>query len=88
MANIFGPDTLGVNGEGMGDYSGIKISGFAGLPGLYRRSRDRQLFSVNRRPVKNTCLGWALDSAYAGLYLPRPTPLQYWTYLGTRKHRR
>lgn len=75
LANIFGPDTLESMVKVWGDYSGIKISGFAGLPRLYRRSRDRQLFSVNRRPVKNTCLGWALDSAYAGLLPPKTYPV-------------
>jgi len=75
LANIFGPETVQSMVEVSNDFGGIKISGFAGLPRLYRRSRDRQVFSVNRRPVKNTSLGWALDHAYAGLLPPKTYPV-------------
>ena len=75
LANIFGPETIESMAEVSGDYGGIRICGFAGLPRCYRRTRDRQLFSVNQRPVKNTSLGWALDHAYAGLLPPKTYPV-------------
>jgi DNA mismatch repair protein MutL len=75
LANIFGTETIQSMVEVSSDHGGIRISGFAGLPRVYRRIRDRQLFAVNRRPVKNTCLGWALDHAYAGLLPPKTYPV-------------
>lgn len=75
LANIFGPETIESMAEVSGDYGGIRICGFAGLPRCYRRTRDRQLFSVNQRPVKNTSLGWALDHAYVGLLPPKTYPV-------------
>ncbi len=69
LSDVFGPSDASsmvpVDGAG-----GI-VKGFVGLPSLYRRSRDRQMFSVNSRPVKNSMLGWALDEAYAGLLPPK-----------------
>ena len=53
---------------------GVTIEGFIGTPGNYRASRDRQLFSVNQRPVRNSMLGWAVDAAYLGLLPPKSYP--------------
>lgn len=68
LSDIFGPDDASrmvlVEHE-----SGIR--GFVSLPSLYRRTRDRQIVSVNSRPIRNTSLGWALDQAYAGLLPPK-----------------
>ncbi|HHY12658.1 MAG TPA: DNA mismatch repair endonuclease MutL [Firmicutes bacterium] len=71
LANIFGPETADSMVEISSKHEGLEIAGFAGLPRVYRRSRDRQLFSVNQRPIKNPALGWALDHAYAGLLPPK-----------------
>ncbi|HHW18099.1 MAG TPA: DNA mismatch repair endonuclease MutL [Firmicutes bacterium] len=65
-------------GGGTGRSSGLKlykVSGFLGLPNLYRRQKDRQIFSVNSRPVRNQLLGWALDSAFLGLIPPKTYPV-------------
>ena len=51
--------------------SGNGVSGYVGLPSLYRHQRDRQMFSVNSRPVRNASLGWALDQALLGLLPPK-----------------
>lgn len=45
------------------------------MPSLYRNRRDRQIFSVNSRPVRNAMLGWALDDAFSGLLPPRTYPV-------------
>ncbi len=68
VADVFGPGEAG----SMVEVAGVPgISGFVGLPSLYRRQRDRQIFSVNSRPVKNASLGWALDQAFLGLLPPK-----------------
>ncbi len=54
---------------------GISIEGFVGIPANSRTGRDRQIFSVNQRPVRNTMLGWALDAAYLGLLPPKSYPV-------------
>lgn len=71
LANIFGPKAVESMIKVAGEDEDTGITGFVGLPRLCRRRRDRQLFSVNRRPVRNPVLGWALDSAYAGLIPPK-----------------
>ncbi len=76
VANIFGPETVESVAKVSHEYDkGLKIEGFIGMPRLYRRTRDRQIFSVNRRPVRNPMLGWALDSAYEGLLPPKTYPV-------------
>lgn len=76
LANIFGPETVESVARVSHEYDkGLKIEGFIGMPRLYRRTRDRQIFSVNRRPVRNPMLGWALDSAYEGLLPPKTYPV-------------
>lgn len=50
---------------------GVRVAGFIGLPSLYRRQRDRQVFSVNSRPVRNPQLGWAVDEGFLGLLPPK-----------------
>ena len=53
VANIFGPETVESVAKVSHEYDkGLKIEGFIGMPRLYRRTRDRQIFSVNRRPEK------------------------------------
>jgi DNA mismatch repair protein MutL len=80
VADIFGPETL----KSMvpvsfvsGGQEPLEIRGMAGLPGLYRRSRDRQVFAVNARVVRNSLLGWALDEAYRGLLPPKSYPVAF-----------
>jgi len=87
LADIFGPETASsmipvsaqdasseslaqATGKNCGT-EGVKITGFIGLPRLYRRHRDRQIFSVNSRPVRNQMLGWCVDSAFSGLLPPK-----------------
>lgn len=67
ISDLFGPKEA----SSMVPVSGRGVSGYVGLPSLYRRTRDRQMFSVNSRPVKNASLGWALDQAFAGLLPPK-----------------
>jgi DNA mismatch repair protein MutL len=67
VSDIFGPKDASC----MVPVSSRGVSGYVGLPSLYRRTRDRQIFSVNSRPVRNTALGWALDQAFAGLLPPK-----------------
>jgi DNA mismatch repair protein MutL len=73
IQDIFGPDEAWAE-VGFRSSEGVTISGFAGLPSVYRRLRDRELFAVNRRPVRDTNLAWALDTAYAGLIPPKTYP--------------
>jgi DNA mismatch repair protein MutL len=68
VADIFGPSDAALMAP-VDSPAGVR--GFTGLPALYRRQRDRQLFSVNARPVRNTALGWALDVAFEGLLPPK-----------------
>jgi len=53
----------------------ILVTGYVGLPGIYRRQRDREVFSVNSRPVRNWVLAWALEAAYTGLIPPKTYPV-------------
>ncbi|HHY34044.1 MAG TPA: DNA mismatch repair endonuclease MutL [Firmicutes bacterium] len=67
LAMLFGPETAGElipirHGSG-----GVEISGFLGLPGLSRRDRSCEFFSVGKRPVRSPLFFWALDRAYSGL---------------------
>jgi DNA mismatch repair protein MutL len=76
LTNIFGPETAQSLLEVSCEYEqGVRIQGYIGMPRIYRRTRDRQIFSVNRRPVRNSLLGWAIDSAYSGLLPPRTYPV-------------
>ncbi|HHY17961.1 MAG TPA: DNA mismatch repair endonuclease MutL [Firmicutes bacterium] len=76
LTNIFGPETAHSLLEVSCEYEqGVRIQGYIGMPRIYRRTRDRQIFSVNRRPVRNSLLGWAIDSAYSGLLPPRTYPV-------------
>jgi len=71
LADVFGPADA-ASMVPIGSTAGTtRVSGFVGLPSLYRRQRDRQMFSVNSRPVRNAALGWALDDAFAGLLPPK-----------------
>ena len=72
VADIFGPKDAGAMVKVQSERG---VEGFVGLPSLYRRYRDRQMFSVNRRPVRNAALGWALDSAFEGLLPPKSYPV-------------
>ena len=76
LADIFGPkmtDSV-IEIRVHDNEKGVTIEGFIGTPGNYRVSRDRQLFSVNQRPVRNSMLGWAVDAAYLGLLPPKSYP--------------
>lgn len=75
LMDVFGPQEASATVEIRPQNHGLSVSGFVGLPSLYRRQRDRQIFSVNGRPVRNTNLGWALDNAYAGLIPPKTYPM-------------
>lgn len=76
ITDIFGPEMVESSIEVYRRYPGeIVVQGFAGKPSNYRSRRDRQIFSVNQRPIKNPILGWALDSAYAGLLPPKGYPV-------------
>jgi DNA mismatch repair protein MutL len=64
---IFGKETLGRlmeidHAEGAGS-----VRGFASRPPLGRPDRRRQLFFVNKRPVKDKTIAAALQQAYRGL---------------------
>jgi DNA mismatch repair protein MutL len=71
LADVFGPSEAASMAPLDVAAGGARISGFVGLPSLYRRKRDRQMFSVNSRPVRNPVLGWALDEAFEGLLPPK-----------------
>lgn len=80
IADVYGPEAASsvteVEFESSSSAHGaIGVSGFAGMPSLYRNRRDRQIFSVNSRPVRNAMLGWALDDAFSGLLPPRTYPV-------------
>lgn len=80
VADLFGPETLSSMvpvSFASGGAEPIEVTGMAGLPGLYRRSRDRQVFAVNARVVRNSLLGWALDDAYRGLLPPKSYPVAF-----------
>jgi DNA mismatch repair protein MutL len=67
VTDTFGPEAVSVFSEVSWRDGDLSISGFAGRPSHYRRQRDRQIFSVNGRPVKDTLLSRSLENAYAGL---------------------
>lgn len=71
LADIFGPADAASMVPVEPSPGGARVSGFVGLPSLYRRQRDRQVFSVNSRPVRNPSLGWAVDEAFLGLLPPK-----------------
>ena len=77
LTDIFGPNMTDsvIEIHGYDNEKGVTIEGFIGTPANYRASRDRQLFSVNQRPVRNSMLGWAVDAAYLGL-LPQNRTLR------------
>jgi len=72
LMDVFGPEAASSFSPVSWCEGGLEISGFAGNPSYYRRQRDRQVFSVNGRPVKDPVLGRALDYAYLGL-IPHST---------------
>ncbi len=45
----------------------VRVSGFASRPPYGRPDRNRQLFFVNKRPVKDKILGAALNRGFTGL---------------------
>ncbi len=81
IADLYGPDALSSMipvapvENARDDRESVEVKGMVGLPGLYRRTRDRQVFSVNSRPVKSPLLSWALDEAYRGLLPPKSYPV-------------
>jgi DNA mismatch repair protein MutL len=66
MGNAFLRDALPLAGE----REGIRIGGFAGLPGLNRPDASQQYLFVNGRPVKDRLLIGAVRAAYGDL-IPR-----------------
>jgi len=44
----------------------VKLTGYVGGPSAARSSRDRQLFFVNRRPVRDSVLREAVEDAFRG----------------------
>ncbi len=80
VADLFGPDMMSsmtpVSFTSGGEEP-VQVTGMVGLPDLYRRSRDRQVFAVNSRVVKNSLLSWALDNAYRGLIPPKSYPVAF-----------
>lgn len=76
LTDIFGPNMTDsvIEIHGYDNEKGVTIEGFIGTTANYRASRDRQLFSVNQRPVRNSMLGWAVDAAYLGLLPPKSYP--------------
>lgn len=80
IADLFGPETASSMvpvSFASGGQEPVRVTGMVGLPGLYRRSRDRQVFSVNARVVRNSLLAWALDDAYRGLIPPNSYPVAF-----------
>lgn len=76
LADIYGPDFSSAMIEvETHEEDGYAVSGFIGMPSNYRRQRDRQIFSVNQRPVRNQSLAWALDDAFLGLLPPKTYPV-------------
>lgn len=75
LMDLFGPEDASAMVEVRHEAGDISVVGFAGLPSLYRRQRDRQMFSVRGRPVRDTSLAWALDSAYSGYIPPKTYPV-------------
>lgn len=53
----------------------LKLWGIIGAPGVSRSTRDRQQFFVNRRPVDNKALNYALIDAYKNALLKGRYPL-------------
>ncbi len=78
VAEIFGPGTqnsmVPVEFE-TSPPAQIKVTGMVGLPALNRRQRDRQMFSVNARPIRVPWLPWVLDESYRGLLPPKTYPV-------------
>ena len=54
---------------------GLKLWGVIGAPGVSRSTRDRQHFFVNRRPVDNKGLNFALMDAYQNALMKGRYPL-------------
>jgi DNA mismatch repair protein MutL len=54
---------------------GLKLWGLIGAPGVSRSTRDRQHFFVNRRPVDNRGLNYALMDAYQNALMKGRYPL-------------
>ena len=54
---------------------GLKLWGIIGAPGVSRSTRDRQHFFVNRRPVDNKGLNFALMDAYQNALMKGRYPL-------------
>jgi DNA mismatch repair protein MutL len=74
LMDVFGPNAASSFAPVSWSEGGLSISGFTGNPSNYRRQRDRQLFSVNGRPVRDQVLSRALDYAYTGLLPHRTYP--------------
>lgn len=74
VMDVFGPEVASSFSEVSWSDGDLSIEGFTCRPSGYRRQRDRQMFSVNGRPVKDPVLSRALDNAYAGLLPPRAYP--------------
>jgi DNA mismatch repair protein MutL len=66
MGREFMQDAVPVQGE----RSGIRLTGFAGLPTLHRPDTAQQFLFVNGRPVKDKLLVGAVRAAYGDL-IPR-----------------
>src|SRR5204863_5085756 len=57
-------NSLSSQGEGEEASSSLRIWGFIGKPGLSRSTREDQHLFVNRRPVENRTLNFALLEGY------------------------
>ena len=70
VGEIFGRQVAGNLIEIEAEEEGMKLSGLIGKPSLSRTSRHEMLFFVNRRPVENKTLSYALVESYYG-HIPK-----------------
>ncbi len=70
VSEIFGRQIAGNLIEIEAEEEGMRLSGLIGKPSLSRTSRHEMLFFVNRRPVDNKTLSYALVESYYG-HIPK-----------------
>ncbi|HEY4484815.1 MAG TPA: DNA mismatch repair endonuclease MutL, partial [Nitrospiria bacterium] len=58
-----GPDLIEIRAEA----GSMRLLGLVSKPGVFRATREKQEFFLNRRPIKNTTLSHALSEAYGTL---------------------
>lgn len=67
---FFGPEFLEQLRGFEGEYDGVRVRGFAGLPQINRADRSDQYLFVNGRPASAAVIAYALQEAYGPL-IPR-----------------